>query len=214
MDNLRRALEPLQRKLRMMAGRAVLSLMQDAVSVQIKALDGEDRDGAELFQQYGFRSRPLKGAEGVLLSIGGNRDHTVVICMDDRRYQLDLLQDGEAAMYTDEGDYLVMKRGRLTTLNTHTFVINAQTAVEINTQTMTVNASNTVQTSTSAFSVDAGATVGFSTGAFGVSASAGAQMECGLLQVVGGDIKADDISLKNHKTTGVKAGSDLSGGPT
>lgn len=110
MMELRRALEPLQRKLRMMAGRAVLSLMQDAVIVQVKALDGEPLDNAELFQQYGFRSRPLQGAEGVLLALGGNRDHTIVVCMDDRRYQLDLLANGEAAIYDDLGKYVHLKR--------------------------------------------------------------------------------------------------------
>lgn len=169
MIELRRALEPMQRKLRMLAGRAVLSLMSDAVTAQIKALDGEVRDGAELFQQYGFRSRPLKGAEGVLLSLGGNRDHTVVVCVDDRRYQLDLLKDGEVAMYTDEGDYLVFKRGRVAELNTQTFVVKA---------------------------------------------SDGVRFETPLVKVVGGDVQADDISLKNHLTTGVKAGGEISGGPT
>jgi len=107
--DLRRAIEPLHRKLRLLAGRAVLSLMSDAFTMQIKALDGEVRDGAELFQQYGFRSQPLPGAEGILLSLDGNRDHTVVLCMDDRRYTVALV-DGECAMYDDLGKYIVLKR--------------------------------------------------------------------------------------------------------
>lgn len=105
---LRRALEPLQRKLRMMAGRAVLSLMSDAFTAQVKALEGEVRDGAEVFQQYGFRSQPLAGAEGVLLSLAGNRDHTVILCLDDRRYTVTLAA-GECAMYDHHGKYMILK---------------------------------------------------------------------------------------------------------
>ena len=108
MEQLRRALEPLQRKLRMMAGRAVLSLMSDAFTAQIKALEGEVRDGAEVFQQYGFRSQPLAGAEGILLSLAGNRDHTVILCLDDRRYTV-TLAGGECAMYDHLGKYIVLK---------------------------------------------------------------------------------------------------------
>jgi len=98
-----------QRKLRMLTGRAVLSLMSDAFTAQMKGLDGEVRDGAEIFQQYGFRSQPLPGAEGVLLSLGGNRDHTVILCLDDRRYTV-TLAGGECAMYDDLGKYIVLKR--------------------------------------------------------------------------------------------------------
>lgn len=109
MEAIRRALDPINRKLRMIAGRAVLSLMSDAFTAQVKAMDSEVRDGAEIFQQYGFRSQPLPGAEGILLSLGGNRDHTVILCMDDRRYTV-TLEGGECALYDDLGKYIVLKR--------------------------------------------------------------------------------------------------------
>lgn len=133
MEELGRALQPLRRQLRLLASRAVLKLMKDAVSVQVKALDGEPKDDAELFQQYGFRSRPLAGAEGIMLALGGTRDHTVILCMDDRRYQVDLLKNGEVAMYTDEEDYFVLKRGRIAELNTKTFVVKASEKVRFET---------------------------------------------------------------------------------
>lgn len=97
-DSLRRMVEPLQRKLRMLAGRAVIRLMSDAVTAQVEGLADEVRDGAEVFQQYGFRSMPLPGAEGVMLSLGGSRDHTVVLCVDDRRYHATVLASGECVM--------------------------------------------------------------------------------------------------------------------
>lgn len=106
---IRRALEPLQRKLRLMAGRAVIQLMSDAVTAQVEGLADEVRDGAEVFQQYGFRSMPLPGAEGVMLSLGGNRDHTVVICVGDRRYQTTVLASGEAVMEDHLGKSIYLK---------------------------------------------------------------------------------------------------------
>lgn len=97
-DSLRRMMEPLQRKLRMLVGRAVIRLMSDAVTAQVEGLADEVRDAAEVFQQYGFRSMPLPGAEGILLSLGGNRDHTVMVCVGDRRYNATVLASGECVM--------------------------------------------------------------------------------------------------------------------
>lgn len=71
---------------------------------------GEDFTDKELFQQYGFASRPLNGAEGILLFIGG-ADNAVVVATEDRRYRV-ALENGEAAIYTDEGDKIHLKRNK------------------------------------------------------------------------------------------------------
>lgn len=71
---------------------------------------GSEFTKKELFQQYGFASRPLPGAEGILLFIGG-ADNAVVIATEDRRYRL-TLEDGETAIYTDEGDKVHLKRNK------------------------------------------------------------------------------------------------------
>jgi phage baseplate assembly protein V len=109
MDTLRRAMEPMHRKLRMIAGRAVIRLMSDAVTAQVEGLADEVRDAAEVFQQYGFRSLPLPGAEGILLSLGGNRDHTVLICVGDRRYQATVLASGEMVVEDHLGKHIHLK---------------------------------------------------------------------------------------------------------
>jgi phage baseplate assembly protein V len=113
-------LSPLSRRLRLMASRAVLSLISDASGmqiVQVKLLNGEVRNGIERYQQYGFTSVPLPGAEGIYLSLGADRDHGVIIVADDRRYRIKGLQSGEVAIYTDEdkaaADHrIVFKRGK------------------------------------------------------------------------------------------------------
>lgn len=111
---LQRALRPLAQRLQLMIGRAVVLLVDDGPQLQelqVALLADEVRDKAERFQQYGFTSRPLPGAEAVAVSVAGSRDHVVVIAVDDRRYRLRALQPGEVAIYTDEGDRIVIKRG-------------------------------------------------------------------------------------------------------
>ncbi len=100
---------------RLMVSRAVLALIDDAAKlqrVQIQLLADEERADVERFQSYGFTSVPFAGAEGIALSVGGSRSHMVVIAVEDRRYRLTSLEAGEVAIYTDEGDRIVLKRGR------------------------------------------------------------------------------------------------------
>lgn len=112
---LSRLVAPLARRIRLMAARAVITLIDDAAklqSAQVKLLADEVRDRVERFQQYGFTAVPLPGAEGVYLSLGGTRDHGVLICVDDRRYRPKGLQGGEAAMYNHLGDIIHIKADR------------------------------------------------------------------------------------------------------
>jgi len=96
-------LDPIKRRVRLMIGRAVLSTINDAGGIQIvqvKLLAGETRDNVERMQNYGYNSVPLPGAEGIMASVSGNRDHGVIIVMDDGRYRMRNLQPGEVAMYS------------------------------------------------------------------------------------------------------------------
>jgi phage baseplate assembly protein V len=72
-------------------------------TVQVTVHDGEVRDGVESWQPYGFASAPLPGAEHLVASLGGDPSHSVVICIDDRRYRLTSLNPGEVALYDDTG---------------------------------------------------------------------------------------------------------------
>ncbi|MDR2551460.1 MAG: phage baseplate assembly protein [Desulfobulbus sp.] len=90
---------------------------------------GESFTGREYFQHYGFTSSPLPGAEGILVNKG---NHIVLIATDDRRYRI-ALEGGEVAIYTDEGDHVHLKRGRVAEIVTETLVIKAGTKVRIET---------------------------------------------------------------------------------
>lgn len=99
-------------RLRGMVGRAVVAVVNDALRVQgmqVQVLAGNVRE-AERFQNYGHTSVPHAGAEAVVLSVGGSSDHGVVICVDDRRYRLLGLADGEVALYDDLGQRVHLTR--------------------------------------------------------------------------------------------------------
>ena len=101
------------------------------IGVQVEGLSGESVSG-ELFQHYGYSSAPLAGAEYLVVPVGGNSKHSVVVASEDGRYRL-TLQDGEVSLYTDEGDYVHMKRGRVIEVVTDTLVIKAGVKVRIET---------------------------------------------------------------------------------
>lgn len=116
MDRLwARMIAPLQREIRLMLARAVVSLVQSGAgfqTMQVELLDGEVRDGVEHFESYGFTSVPLEGAEGLFASIAGNRDHGILVSVGNRKFRLKGMKGGEVAMFTDEGDFIKFKRGR------------------------------------------------------------------------------------------------------
>ena len=96
-------LDPLRRRVRLMISRAVVNMINDAGGLQVmqvKLLADETRESVERMQNYGFTSVPLPGAEGILACVSGNRDHGVLIAVDDGRHRIKDLAAGEAAMYT------------------------------------------------------------------------------------------------------------------
>lgn len=129
---IKKALDPIKRRLSLMAGRASLSLTSDGgrrQKVQFTALKGEIKDDVERVQQYGFSSVPLAGAQVVFISLNGNRDHPIVISADDPRFRKSGLSAGEVAIYTDEGDFILLKRGNNIEIETHTLTVKALTKV-------------------------------------------------------------------------------------
>jgi len=111
---MNRLLAPLQRKLALMVGRALVKVINDTndwQTMQVELLSGEIRDDVEYAQDYGFTSHPKPDAEAVAVCVGGSRDHVIIVKVGDRRFRLKNLAEGEVALYTDEGDAIHMKRG-------------------------------------------------------------------------------------------------------
>lgn len=102
-------------------------------TLQLRLTAGELKDSVEHFEPYGFTSNPLAGAEVLTMFLGGDRSHAVVVVAADRRYRIKELKPGEVAIYTDEGDKVHFKRGRVIDIETETLNIKATTAVNFDT---------------------------------------------------------------------------------
>ncbi|WP_304308060.1 phage baseplate assembly protein V [Pseudacidovorax intermedius] len=100
-------------RLRGMAMRVTLALVDDAPKmqvVQLKGLSNQDREGVERWQQYGFRSVPFAGAEGVAIALGASSDHLAVLVVDDRRFRFEKMDEGEVAVFDDQGQSMHFTR--------------------------------------------------------------------------------------------------------
>lgn len=206
-------LERLSNRLRGMFARGVVNLVSDGLKMQgqqIQLLDGETVDNVERPQQYGFTSVPHGGAECFVAFVGGGREHGIILSVDDRRYRLKSLQGGEVALYTDEGDKIVLKRQNTIEVTTKKYVVKAEESVTVETKTYTVNASEGVQYNTPSYGLG---------GDGGCAAAIKANMNIegdtsqkGKISSTGDQV-AGGVSQMGHTHTGVMSGSDTTGKP-
>jgi phage baseplate assembly protein V len=113
LDTIERMTAGARNKASLMVGRCILKAIGDGKAVQLvqaQLLAEEIHDDVERIQQYGLTSVPKPGAEGVIVFVGGNRDHGLLIAVEDRRYRLKGLEAGEVALYDDLGQKVHLTR--------------------------------------------------------------------------------------------------------
>ncbi len=141
MNSQDRSLRSLARRARLAVSRGIVRLIADGGGLQLVQaglMANETRSNLERLQEYGFTSVPLPGAEAAVIFVGGNRDHGLVIAVDDRRYRLKPLEGGEVALYTDEGDYIKLGRNREIEVNTQVLRVIASDMVRMETPELRV----------------------------------------------------------------------------
>lgn len=141
MNSQDRGLRSLARRVRLTLGRGIIRLVNDAAGIQtaqVGVMANETRSNLERFQEYGLTSVPHAGAEAAVVFLGGNRDHGIIIAVDDRRYRLKGLEAGEVALYTDEGDYIKLGRNREIEVNTQVLRVIATDMVRMETPELRV----------------------------------------------------------------------------
>lgn len=199
LSDVQRLLRPLRNNLANVLSRAVVKMVDDAKKwqeLQLQLGPDEVRDQVERPQQYGFTSVPLAGAEAVVAFVGGRRDHGVVLAVDDRRYRVKSLQPGEVAIYTDQGDKVVFKRGGTIEFTASTKVLINAPLVECSTDLKVSGKLDVTGKGTFSGAVDVGTTLTATT-----------------------DVSGGGKSLKNHVhsvnlTGGTTASSCTAGGAT
>lgn len=112
MNDFAKLLQPYAHRLGNMIARGRVLLVNSASkmqSLQLGLLAGERKDNVEHFEPFGFTSRPLPGAEHVTVFLDGDRSHGITLVVADRRYRLQGLEDGEAALHDAFGNKIHLK---------------------------------------------------------------------------------------------------------
>jgi phage baseplate assembly protein V len=176
--------------------RAVLKRVNSSEAiqtVQAEGLAGEQLQDNELMQHYGFTSRPLPGSTAVVIPLGGQTSHGVIIATEHGKYRLTELESGEVAIYTDEETKIVLKRGRLIEVDCDVFKINCQS--------FEVNATSNADFNTPMLTASQQATVkALLSGTGGLAISGGAANVAGTVNAK--EVTASGVSLKSHTHTG------------
>ena len=111
-DQLERWISGLRSKVANMVLKALIQSVDDTKDIQlvhVTALAGEEDNKVERVQNYGFTSSPPEGSEVIMVAIGGNRDHPVVIVADSGEHRKKGLASSGVAMYHKDGAYVYLK---------------------------------------------------------------------------------------------------------
>lgn len=109
LDDIRRLLRPLSVRISNLVTRAVVKRADDSKQVQelqVEYLGDVVRDEVERFQNYGFTSVPKAGAEAVVVGLS---DKQIALGVEDRRWRVKDLGDGEVCVYDHTGSTFIFK---------------------------------------------------------------------------------------------------------
>lgn len=178
--------------MRQFINRCIVKILNNSGALQVAQVrlhSGEVIDGLEYQEAYGFTSTaPKNNREGVALFIDGDRGNGFLISVGNRKYRLKNLGDGEVALYDDKGQYVKLLQ-------------NGNIKVKANTR---------VLAECPLFEATGNAKIGGNLEVVGNTELKGTSVS-GNININGGDITADGISLKTHKHGGVAAGGALTG---
>lgn len=120
-----RMIAPLKRKVNLMLSRGIVARVDDSSGIkriQGTLLADEVLDNIEVFQEYGFSSRPPRGSEFVMASIGGNREHPICIATMNRDLRVKNLKEGETLIFDKDGNFIHLQDGGNIEIKTSTKV--------------------------------------------------------------------------------------------
>ena len=110
---LARILAPYRDAIRVIAGKAVIKSVDDSKNIQeaqVVALSEEVLSRVPRIQEFGMSSNPPAESEAIILSLGANRENTVIIACENRNVRVTNLASGEMVIYTDDGTFIHLKK--------------------------------------------------------------------------------------------------------
>lgn len=138
----------------------------DNPTYTVDGLNAEGLPDVEMFQQFGFSSRLPKGTQVIVLPLGGKTSHAVIIATENDGVRIKTLEAGESVMFSDEGAFVHIKKGKI---------------IDAECETFNFKCTN--------FNVQAVNQIAMTSQTFGVAAEGGSTIEGGLHST--GDIKSD-----------------------
>lgn len=141
MSAVKTLFESLVQKLRHSSGLGEVKMTDDSKDTQeaqITGYGGFARDRARRYETYGISIRPLKGAGVLWQFVGWISGHVAILAYPEPRYRKKNLQEGEVCLYTDEGDYILLSRGRI-------IKVVAGTEIDVTAPTVVVTASTKIK---------------------------------------------------------------------
>lgn len=126
--DVQKLLAPLQRRIRLLADRAVITLVNDALqrqNLQLKVLADESASDVERFQNYGHTSVPPIGSEAIVLSVGGSRAGLVAISVEDKSVRPKDLAEGDSCLYHLDGHRIILRENGLVEIQAKSVILNA-----------------------------------------------------------------------------------------
>lgn len=166
--------------------------------VQLDGLAGETLQDLEHLQEFGFASHPPAGSEAVVIPLGGDTTHGVIVATQHGSFRVKNLAPGETAVFSSEGAKIVIKKGKIIEadcdvfkVNCKEYQVNAETGANFNTPQLETSAQLTAQGQING------------NGGMAVQGGSGATFSGDVTQTGGsfatdGDVTAGGVSLKNH----------------
>lgn len=113
-------------------GKLTLTQTADPIArVQVLALADETLQDLEQFQQFGFTSHAPSGTEVIVVPLGGDTTHGIVIASENGSFRVKNLQSGEVAVYDASGSSIILRQGKLIEIDCDTLHIKAKNKVKI-----------------------------------------------------------------------------------
>lgn len=99
--------------------------------VQVSGLADETLQDIEQLQQFGFTSHAPADTDVIVIPLGGDTSHGIVIASEHGSFRVKNLQSGEVAVYDESGSSIVLKRGKLIEIDCDTLHIKAKTKIKM-----------------------------------------------------------------------------------
>ncbi len=167
--------------------------------LQIEGLAGETVQDLEHAEQFGFTANPPVDSDCVVVPLGGQTSHGIIVTTTNGAYRVTGLQPGETAVYNQDGAKIVLKAGKIIDIDCTILNINATDGVNITTPEVKASAIVTAEGQING------------NGGMAIQGGSGTTFNGDIHQVSGdyltdGDVQAGDISVRSHHHDGDSGG--------